>query len=242
MPNNYPPEFRRQMVELVRAGATRAVNVRRSRSAGGVRRPACAPPPAAPARASIARSPRASSPRWSASRSTGVLSTPGQRPSARCSPTSRAFTIHAAVTPPTAAQPRRIRATPSPQAHPRRRLCCRVAESPDVSTEPGQLHASTYGARRRPAGASIPHALLRGAMCRHELLGDCLPWNGRHLRHTLRDYEPSYNQHRTIKAWPKPPRCVPSRIRSPIPSESPDLNLRRRGRLCETLHEYLPAA
>ncbi|WP_406319020.1 hypothetical protein [Streptosporangium sp. NBC_01639] len=34
-------------------------------------------------------------------------------------------------------QPCRIRATPSSQTHSRRWLCCRVAESPDVSTKPG---------------------------------------------------------------------------------------------------------
>ena len=46
--------------------------------------------------------------------------------------------------------------------------------------------------------------------CRREFLDRCLLWKERHLRHALREYERFYNQHRAIKSWPKPPRCVPS--------------------------------
>ncbi|WP_336216857.1 hypothetical protein [Nonomuraea sp. LPB2021202275-12-8] len=56
--------------------------------------------------------------------------------------------------------------------------------------------------------------------CRHELLDRCLIWNERHLRHALREVDRSITGTEPIKPWPKPPRCVPSRARSRIQSES----------------------
>jgi hypothetical protein len=57
--------------------------------------------------------------------------------------------------------------------------------------------------------------------CRHELLDRCLLWNECHLRHVLREYECSTTGTEPVKLSLKPPRCVPSRTRSRIQSESP---------------------
>ncbi len=76
---------------------------------------------------------------------------------------------------------------------------------------------------------------------RTELLDRTLIWNQTHLRHTLREYERHYNQHRThrslaaaapLRARPQP--CEPDRIER--------LAIRRRDRLGGVLHEYRHAA
>ncbi|MFC5823257.1 integrase core domain-containing protein [Nonomuraea insulae] len=78
--------------------------------------------------------------------------------------------------------------------------------------------------------------------CRHELLNRCLLWNERHLRHALREYERSYNQHRAHQALDQaaPLRTVPDSITDP--ERIIDLNVRRRDRLGGVLHEYSQAA
>ncbi|MEV4177062.1 integrase core domain-containing protein [Nonomuraea sp. NPDC049709] len=74
--------------------------------------------------------------------------------------------------------------------------------------------------------------------CRHELLDRCLVWNERHLRHTLREYERFYNQHRAHQALNQaaPLRPAPDAITDP--ERITDLNIRRRDRLGGVLHEY----
>ncbi|MFI7114799.1 integrase core domain-containing protein [Nonomuraea sp. NPDC050227] len=78
--------------------------------------------------------------------------------------------------------------------------------------------------------------------CRRELLDRCLVWNERHLRHTLREYEHFYNQHRAHQALNQaaPLRTVPDPITDP--ERIDDLNVRRRDRLGGILHEYSHAA
>ncbi|MEU1390907.1 MULTISPECIES: integrase core domain-containing protein [unclassified Nonomuraea] len=78
--------------------------------------------------------------------------------------------------------------------------------------------------------------------CRHELLDRCLLWNERHLRHALREYEHSYNQHRAHQALNQaaPLRTAPDPITDP--GRIIDLNIRRRDRLGGVLHEYSHAA
>ncbi|MFI7226303.1 integrase core domain-containing protein [Nonomuraea angiospora] len=74
--------------------------------------------------------------------------------------------------------------------------------------------------------------------CRHELLNRCLIRNGPHRRHALREYEHFYNQHRAHQALNQaaPLRTVPETITDP--ERIADLNIRRRDRLGEVLHEY----
>jgi hypothetical protein len=64
--------------------------------------------------------------------------------------------------------------------------------------------------------------------CRYELLDRCLVWNERHLRHTLREYEHFYNQHRAHQALNQaaPLRPAPDPITDP--GQIIDLNRRRR--------------
>ncbi|MGW4411738.1 integrase core domain-containing protein [Nonomuraea sp. NPDC004702] len=93
---------------------------------------------------------------------------------------------------------------------------------------------------RMPRNNSITERWAQS--CRHELLDCCLIWNERHLRHTLRDYEHFYNQHRAHQALnqPAPLRSVPD----PITGSEPiiELNVRRRDRLGGVLHEHPQAA
>jgi transposase InsO family protein len=78
--------------------------------------------------------------------------------------------------------------------------------------------------------------------CRRELLDRCLLWNERHLRHALREYEESYNEHRAHQALAQaaPLRPVPDPINDP--ARIVNLNVRRRDRLGGVLHEYSHAA
>ena len=78
--------------------------------------------------------------------------------------------------------------------------------------------------------------------CRHELLDRTLIWNQRHLLHALREYEHFYNQHRPHRtlANAAPLRMLPEPITDP--GRLAHLDVRRRDRLCGTLHEYRHAA
>jgi hypothetical protein len=78
--------------------------------------------------------------------------------------------------------------------------------------------------------------------CRHELLDRCLIWNERHLRHSLREYEHFYNQHRAHQALNQaaPLRTVPDPTTDP--TRITDLSIRRQDRLGGVLHEYSHAA
>ncbi|MEV1005599.1 integrase core domain-containing protein [Nonomuraea sp. NPDC050202] len=78
--------------------------------------------------------------------------------------------------------------------------------------------------------------------CRRELLDRCPVWNEHHLRHALREYQRFINQHRAHQALGQaaPLRTVPGPITDP--ERITDLNIRRRDRLSDVLHEYSHAA
>ncbi|PKW16754.1 integrase core domain-containing protein [Saccharopolyspora spinosa] len=77
---------------------------------------------------------------------------------------------------------------------------------------------------------------------RHELLDRTLIWHQRHLLHALREFESYYNGHRPHRALNQaaPLRPLPEPITEP--GQIRDLEIRRRDRLGETLHEYQHAA
>ncbi len=74
-----------------------------------------------------------------------------------------------------------------------------------------------------------------------ELLDRTLIWNETHLRHSLREYEQHYNQHRTHRslAAAAPLRARPQALE---PDRIERLVIRRQDRLGEVLHEYIQAA
>jgi transposase InsO family protein len=78
--------------------------------------------------------------------------------------------------------------------------------------------------------------------CRRELLDRTLVWNQRHLFHALREFESFYNGHRPHRALHQaaPLRPLPEPIA--VPETVSLLDVRRRGRLGGTLHEYEHAA
>jgi transposase InsO family protein len=78
--------------------------------------------------------------------------------------------------------------------------------------------------------------------CRRELLDQTLIWNQRHLPHTLREFERSYNSHRPHQGITNArPLCpLPSPIADPV--HIAHLDNRRHNRLGGTLHEYQHAA
>ncbi|MEV0056195.1 integrase core domain-containing protein [Saccharopolyspora shandongensis] len=78
--------------------------------------------------------------------------------------------------------------------------------------------------------------------CRRELLDRTLIWNQRHLLHTLREFEDFYNGHRPHQgiANAAPLRPPPAPIADP--EKIARLDVRRRDRLGDILHEYQHAA
>ena len=74
--------------------------------------------------------------------------------------------------------------------------------------------------------------------CRHELLDRTLIWIGRHLMHSLHEYERHYNAHRPHRGISNARPLHPL----PEPLTDPDqitrLAIRRRDRLGGILHEY----
>lgn len=74
--------------------------------------------------------------------------------------------------------------------------------------------------------------------CRHELLDRTLIWNQKHLLHSLPEFEQFYNDHRPHQG------IANARPLHPLPAPIADqgqivqLDVRRRDRLCGTLHEY----
>jgi hypothetical protein len=78
--------------------------------------------------------------------------------------------------------------------------------------------------------------------CRHELLDRTLIWNQRHLRHSLREFEQFYNDHRPHQgiANARPLRPLPAPVTNF--DEAAPLRVRRRDRLGGLLHEYERAA
>ncbi|MFE5165460.1 integrase core domain-containing protein [Streptomyces sp. NPDC056697] len=78
--------------------------------------------------------------------------------------------------------------------------------------------------------------------CRSELLDPTLTWNQSHLLHALREYESFYNEHRPHRALKNAAPCRP--LPAPIPQQAQltHLEVHRRDRLGETLHQYQHAA
>jgi putative transposase len=78
--------------------------------------------------------------------------------------------------------------------------------------------------------------------CRRELLDRTLIWNQSHLLHALREYESFYNEHRPHRALEQAAPCRP--LPTPITQQAQlaHLEVHRRDRLGETLHEYQHAA
>jgi putative transposase len=78
--------------------------------------------------------------------------------------------------------------------------------------------------------------------CRHELLDRTLIWNRAHLPCALREFEHFYNWHRAHQgvANARPLRPLPVPLTDP--GQIARLDVRRRGRLGGTLHEYQHAA
>jgi putative transposase len=78
--------------------------------------------------------------------------------------------------------------------------------------------------------------------CRRELLDRILIWNQSHLLHALREYESFYNEHRPHRALEQAAPCRP--LPTPITQQAQlaHLEVHRRDRLGETLHEYQHAA
>jgi hypothetical protein len=78
--------------------------------------------------------------------------------------------------------------------------------------------------------------------CRAELLDRTLILNQAHLLHALREYEQFYNQHRPHRALhaAAPQRPLPPPITKP--GQLRHLDIRRRDRLSDILHEYHHAA
>ncbi|MGH4025786.1 MAG: integrase core domain-containing protein [Pseudonocardiaceae bacterium] len=78
--------------------------------------------------------------------------------------------------------------------------------------------------------------------CRTELLARLLILNQAHLLHALREFEASYNDHRTHRALQG---AAPHRPLPPPTTESDrldQLTIRRRDRLDGLLHDYRHAA
>ncbi|WP_236653394.1 transposase [Streptacidiphilus melanogenes] len=76
---------------------------------------------------------------------------------------------------------------------------------------------------------------------RTELPDRTLIWNETHLRCVRRIYERRYNQHRPHRslASAAPQRALPARL---VPPQASRLEIRRRDRLGEVLHENRHAA
>ncbi|MCF3133192.1 transposase [Streptomyces olivochromogenes] len=74
--------------------------------------------------------------------------------------------------------------------------------------------------------------------CRRELLNHTLIWNQHHLLHTLREFETHYNEHRPHRMLKQaaPLRPLPEPITAP--ADITQLEIHRRDRLSEILHEY----
>ncbi|MGW5867324.1 integrase core domain-containing protein [Streptomyces sp. NPDC055239] len=98
------------------------------------------------------------------------------------------------------------------------------------------------GIRTVLAGVRIPrmnsHMERWVRTCRRELLDHTLIWNERHLRHTLREFEHHYNEHRPHRSLQAatPLRALPNPITDP--DRPTRLDIHRRDRLAGTLHEY----
>ena len=78
--------------------------------------------------------------------------------------------------------------------------------------------------------------------CRRELLDRTLIWNRSHLLHALREFEQFYNGHRRHQgiANARPLQPLPAPLAAP--DQIASLDIRRRDRLAEVLHEYRHAA
>jgi putative transposase len=77
--------------------------------------------------------------------------------------------------------------------------------------------------------------------CRRELLDRILIWNPRHLLHALREFEDFYNEHRPHRSLNGAPlRPAPEPLTEPNRLEQ--LDILRRDRLGDVLHEYQHAA
>ncbi|MGW7419076.1 integrase core domain-containing protein [Streptomyces sp. NPDC054813] len=78
--------------------------------------------------------------------------------------------------------------------------------------------------------------------CRRELLDRTLIWNQRHLLHALREFEEHYNSHRPHQgiANARPLHPLPMPVTEP--EQITHLDIRRRERLGDILHEYQHAA
>ncbi len=78
--------------------------------------------------------------------------------------------------------------------------------------------------------------------CRGELLDRTLIWNQRHLLHALREYEAFYSAHRPHQGIgnARPLQPLPEPITDP--DRLARLDVRRRDRLGDILHEYEHAA
>jgi putative transposase len=77
---------------------------------------------------------------------------------------------------------------------------------------------------------------------RHELLDRTLIWNQRHLLNALREFETFYNEHRPHRALDQAAPLRPLPHSNNEPAQIRRLEVRRRDRLGETLHEYHHAA
>ena len=78
--------------------------------------------------------------------------------------------------------------------------------------------------------------------CRRELLDRTLIWNRPHLLHALREFEQSCNRHRPQQGIANARPLQPLPVPLVAPDQIASLDIRRRDRLGEVLHEYQHAA